>query len=168
MTWTPVVALGATLLLVAGLFRVRDASSSTVLAMGAAAVAAAFVAALRDPAAAMLAPLPVARLTRRLLRLVETAAFAVPIWLVVALVLPGDGTGLAPLLALTSAGVAAATWLPVDRDVMPAVVVPLLWATVSELFGDVAGVGGALDLWSEHPWPVFAAGASLIVLGRHR
>ena len=67
--WTPLVALSIGLLLVAGLFRLRDTSSDAVVVMGAAGLAAALVLALRDPADALLAPLPVPRLTRRLLRL---------------------------------------------------------------------------------------------------
>ena len=74
----------------AGLFRLRDTPSDTVVVMGAAGLAAALVLALRDPADALLAPLPVARLTRRLLRLALVAAAAVPVWFAVTLLLPGD------------------------------------------------------------------------------
>lgn len=167
--WTPLIALSVGLLLVAGLFRLRDTSSDAVVVMAAAGVAAALVLALRDPADALLAPLPVPRFTRRLLRLALVAAPAVAVWFAVALLMPGDEGGLAPLVALTACGVAVATWLPTERDVLPAAALPLVWATAAELIGGRSGlVGDVADLWVRHPWPLAAAALVLVVLGRHR
>lgn len=167
--WTPLIALSVGLLLVAGLFRLRDTPSETVVVMGAAGLAAALVLALRDPADALLAPLPVSRLTRRLLRLALVTVAAAPVWLAITLLLPGGERALAPLAALTLCGVAVATWLPVGRDVLPAAALPLVWATAAELLGGRSGVvGDAADLWVRHPWPVAFVAVVLVVLGRHR
>ncbi len=123
--------------------------------------------ALRDPADALLAPLPVARLTRRLLRLALVAAVAVPVWLAVTLLLPGDERGLAPLVALTACGVAVATWLPVERDV-PRRQPPCRWCGPPLPSSSATGagcVGDVADLWVRHPWPVAAGALVLVVLG---
>ena len=167
--WTPLIALSVGLLLVAGVFRLRDTPSETVVVMGAAGLAAALVLAVRDPADALLAALPVSRLTRRLLRLALVTLVAAPIWLAFTLLLPGGERGLAPLVALTASGVAVATWLPVERDVLPAAALPLVWATAAELLGGLGGfVGDLADLWVRHPWPVALVALVLVVIGRHR
>ena len=72
-------------------------------------------------------------------------------------------------MALTACGVAVATWLPVERDVLPAAALPLVWATAAELLGGRSGlVGDVADLWVRHPWPLAAVALVLVVLGRHR
>lgn len=167
--WTPLMVLGLALMLVAGLFRLRDSASEAVVHMGGAVIAAALVLALRDPADGLLAAVPVARLTRRLLRLALVTLVAVPVWFAVALLLPGAGLGLAPLVALTACGVALATWLPIERDALQAAALPLAWATAGELLGGAGGaVGTVADLWVRHPWPVAGAAAVLVLLGRRR
>lgn len=169
VSWTPLLAVGCVLGVLAMVFSAWDTTSPTVLGLGAGAMAATLVLAWRDPAASLLAALPVSLFTRRLVRLVLTATVAVPLWLLVTLVLPGDGSALGPFLALSCAGLGVATWLPADRDVTVAAVVPLLWATLAELFGEVSGiVGAAAGLPVTHAAPVAFGGLVLLLLGRHR
>jgi hypothetical protein len=169
LAWTPLLAAGAGLLVVAAALRLLDSRPGPVLVLGAATMAAALVFSLRDPAAALLAAVPVPLLQRRALRLGLTAAVTLPVWLLVAATVPGEGFALAPLLALAAAGVAVATWLPVDRDVSVAAGVPLAWASLAQLLGDRAGLlGDAAAWWRTDPWWVVVAAALLIGLGRHR
>lgn len=169
IAWAPLLAVSASLLGVAALLRASDARPGPTLVLGAAAMAAAAVFALRDPAAALLAGVPTSAMARRLLRVGLVAAVALPAWLVVTLVLPGEGAALAPALALAVTGVAAATWLGGEAAVGPAAAVPLLWAGTGELLGDLAGpVGDALSWWRTEPWYVVAVALALLVLGRHR
>ena len=169
LAWSPLVAVGGGLLLVAVALRLLDSRPGAVLVLGAAAMAAVLVSSLRDPAAALLLAVPTPLLHRRALRLALVGAVALPVWLLVAATTPGAGLALAPLAALTSAGVAVATWLPVDRDVAVAAVVPLVWVTVAEILGGRAGVlADVAGWWLTDPWWVVAAGALLVVLGRNR
>jgi hypothetical protein len=72
-------------------------------------------------------------------------------------------------VALTGAGLAVATWLPVDRDATTAAAVPLLWVTLSEVLGGVTGpLGDAAALWRTHPWEVLAVALVLLAAGRRR
>ena len=108
-------------------------------------------------------------MTRRLLRLTLVAVVALPSWLLVATLLPGAGLGLLPLLALTSTGVAAATWLRPGTSVAPAASVPLLWVATGQLLGGSLGIlGDAATLWRTHPAYVAVAALALVVAGRHR
>jgi hypothetical protein len=169
IAWTPVLAVSVGLLSIAALLRLADRPVDVVLGVGAAATASALVFALDDPAARLLAPLPTSAMTRRLLRLALVAAVAVPSWLLVAALLPGDGLGLLPLLALTSTGVAVATRLRPGVSVAPAAAAPLLWVAAGQLVGGALGiVGDVATLWQTHPAYVAAAGLALVVAGRHR
>jgi hypothetical protein len=163
------VVAAAVLLALSALLHAQEAPSPTVLSLGAGAMAAAMVHALGDPAAALLAAVPVSRAARRLLRLASAALVAVPLWLLATYLLPGDGTALGPLVALVAVGLAVATWLPVDRPVTVAAGVPLLWVVLGEVLGDADGPVGHVALaWSDQPLAVAAVGAVLFVLGRHR
>ena len=169
LAWSPLVAVGGSLLVVAVTLRLLDSRPGPVLALGAATMAAVLVSSLRDPAAALLAAVPVPLLQRRAVRLALVGAVALPVWLLVAVTTPGDGLALAPLAALTSTGLAVATWLPADRDVILAAAVPLVWVSVAVLFGDRVGfLGDAAAWWQTDPWRVAAAGALVVGLGRHR
>ena len=169
LAWSPLVAVGGGLLVVAAALRLLDSRPGPVLALGAATMAAVLVASLRDPAAALLAAVPLPLLQRRAVRLGLVAAAALPVWLLVAVTTPGDGLALAPLAALTSSGLAVATWLPAERDVTLAAAVPLVWVSLAVLLGDRAGLlGEAAAWWQTDPWWVAATGALLVGLGRHR
>jgi hypothetical protein len=169
ITWAPVLAVSAALLGLAALLRASEARPGATLVLGAAAMAAAAMFALRDPAGALLAGVPTSPMARRLLRVGLVAAVALPSWLVVTLVLPGDGTALAPALALTATGLAAATWLGASAAVGTAAAVPLLWAGAGETIGRLSWpVGDALSWWRTDPWYVVAVALVLLVVGRHR
>ena len=169
IAWTPLVAVGTLLVALGGALRLLDSRTGPALVLGAAAMAAVLVFSLRDPAAPLLAATPTPLIVRRGLRLALVGAVALPLWLLVAEALPGDGLALAPGLALAATGVAVATWLPVDRDTSVAAAVPLLWASSAQLLGAVGGVtGDALAWWRTDPWWVVAAAVPLVVLGRHR
>ena len=59
LSWSPLVAVGGGLLVVAAALRLLDSRPGPVLALGAATMAAVLVASLRDPAASLLAAVPV-------------------------------------------------------------------------------------------------------------
>jgi hypothetical protein len=169
LAWTPLLAATGVLLALASLLRALDAPSPVVVSLGVGVMAAAVVDALRDPAAALLAAVPVSLAVRRALRLGLAAAVAVPLWLLVGWVLPGRGLALAPLLALVAAGVAVATWLPDGRAVRLAAGVPLLWVVLSEVLAGFDGpVLTAARLWSDHPVVVAGTASLVVLLGRHR
>jgi hypothetical protein len=169
IAWSPLLVVGGMLLAIGTAVRLLDSPPGALLVLGAAATAAAVVFSLRDPAAALLAAVPITRFRRRALRLALVGTVALPLWLLVADVLPGDGLALGPLLALASSGVAVATWLPVDRDVSVAAAVPLLWASAAQLVGGSVGpVDDVLGWWRTDPWWVVAVAAALVALGRHR
>jgi hypothetical protein len=169
VAWSPLLVVVGMLLALGTALRLLDSPPGPVLALGAAAMAAVLVFSLRDPAAALLAAVPISRFQRRALRLALVGTVALPLWLLLADVLPGDGAALGPLLALTASGVAVATWLPVDRDTSVAAAVPLLWASAAQLLGDAVGpASDVLTWWVTDPWWVVAAAVVLVALGRHR
>jgi hypothetical protein len=169
ITWAPLLAVGTLLVALGTALRLLDSRPGPVLVLGAAAMAAVLVFSLRDPAALLLAAVPTPLIVRRTLRLALVGAVALPLWLLVAAVLPGDSLALGPGLALAATGVAVATWLPDDREISVAAAVPLLWASAAELLGGVGGVAGdALAWWRTDPWWVVAMAAVLVALGRHR
>jgi hypothetical protein len=169
VAWSPLLSLAGGLATIAALVRVGGASAPPVVALGSGAMAAALVLSWRDPASAVLAPLPASLFARRLLRLAVVAILAVPVWLAVTALLPGDEHLVVPLLALTATGVAVATCLPADQDLAVAAAVPLVWVTLAELVGSLAGpAGGAATLWRTHPWPVLAVALVVVAAGRHR
>ena len=169
IAWAPLLAVVGLLLALGTVLRLLDGRPGPVLVLGAAAMAAVLVFALRDPVEPLLAALPTDRIRRRALRLALVGAVALPLWLLVAEVLPGDGLALAPGLALAATGVAIATWLPVDRDISVAAAVPLLWASAAQMLGGGAGAAGDVAAWwRTDPWWVVAVAGLLITLGRHR
>ncbi len=169
VSWTPLVAATAGLLALALIVRSQQAVSPEILSLGVGATAAAIVYALRDPAAALLAAVPVSNLGRGLLRLGLAAAVALPLWLLVTAVLPGARTEVASLAALVAAGLAISSWLPEGRGVTLAAGAPLLWVAAGELFSDLDGpVHTVLRAWSSHPIPVAVIGLLLFMLGGRR
>jgi hypothetical protein len=167
VAWTPVAVVVAGLLAAAALVRTADQPPGAVLTLGTAALAAALVFALRDPAADLLAAVPTSAFARSLLRAGLVAAVAVPGWLVVTWLLPGSELALLPLLALAATGLAVATATPLR--VGTAAALPLVWATLAQFLGDVHGlVGDAATVWREHPAYVTLAALALLALGGRR
>ena len=98
-----------------------DRWPASLIGIAAAAVAAAEVAGLRDPAAALLAAVPTSAAVRRARRLGLLVPAAVALWL------PTVGDSVVGLLALTAVGVAVS----VRVGVPVGVAVPLAWAVLA-------------------------------------
>jgi hypothetical protein len=165
LPWTPVVLAGAVAVATAAAVAALSDRPASLEALGGAALAAGAVAALHVPAGRLMAPLPTSLLARRLLRLALAAAVVVPALAALQHLSPGPENAWACTLALALTGLAAATWLPADRGVLVAAAVPMAWAVLTRVLGPSAG---PIAVWSEHPWPVAATAAGLVVIGGRR
>lgn len=158
MRWRPFLAVAGVLSLAAVLSRQSERPAGALLALTSAALASSVVAGLHDPAARLLAPVPMSRAIRRLVRV---ALVVVPVlglwWLVTTAVAATEQTrSPLPLLALAAAGVAAAVWAPERYAVLLGSLVPVLWFALGLL---PAGDGVVTDValwWRSDPWPVLA------------
>jgi hypothetical protein len=171
MAWTPVAVTATGLVAVAMLARATERGTPLALSLTAGALAALAVLALRDPAAALLAAVPLSAWRRRALRLAWIAAVVLPLWMVVTALLPavGLGTALPALLALSASALAVAVWIPDGGDPGRAAALPLLWVAAGSTVGGVGGpVGDASLLWREHPWPLLAVAVVLLAAGSSR
>ena len=118
ISWAPLAVVAACL---GALTAWLDRWPADLVGIAAAAVAAAQVAGLRDPAAAVLAASPTSAAVRRVRRLMMLVPVAVGVWL---------GTvdvALLGLLALTAVGVAVSAWAGVPLGVA----VPLAWVVLA-------------------------------------
>lgn len=171
MPWSPVLAVGATGLLAAGMTGALSERPSALPLVVAGALAAAAVATLRDPADELLRPLPTTVTARRMLRAVLVTLLAGPATAGVAILTPGPGAA-AATVALVLTGLAVAAWLPPHR-VLTASAVPACWVMAGLALHDRLGlVGDTAGWWSTHPWPValaaVLAGAAAVASGRSR
>lgn len=116
--WTPLVGVAACLALVTVW---ADRWPEDLVGVAAASVAAAVVAGLADPAAALLAAVPTSAAVRRARRLALLVPAGCAVWLGTA---HGHVLG---LLALTAVGVAVSVWAGVPLGVA----VPLAWAVLA-------------------------------------
>lgn len=148
-SWAPLATVAACLVVAQGLAEYAGARPSELTGVAAAAVAAAVVAGLRDPAAALLAAVPTSAAVRRGRRLALLAPAGLGVWLATI------GGPLLGLLALTAAGLAVAVWTGVPIGVA----VPLLWVLVAR--------AGDLD-WDQHSEVVAAAAGAALWMGRNR
>lgn len=169
MRWWPLAAVGAPILGLVLIARSQDRPTDGVLLIGAAALSSLVVTALRDDAAALLEPVPVSPMRRRLLRL---ALAAVPTllawWALVTAGGTGGEPGTGPLLALAGSGVAVAVWGPVRWRVLAGTAVPVLWCTLDRAVGSDGTLGDVLGWWRTDPWPVLGLAVAACVLGRRR
>jgi hypothetical protein len=166
MKWWPLGAVGAPVLGLVLLARSQHRPTEGLLLIGAAALASLAVAALRDDAAALLAPLPVSPMRRRLLRLALVGVPTLLAWWALVAV-GGGGSGTGPFLALTASGVAVAVWGPAPWQVLAGAAVPVVWIALDRAVG--AGMlGDVLGWWRTDPWPVLALAVAACVLGRRR
>jgi len=145
----------------------------SLLGIVAAALAAAVVAGLRDPAAALLAAVPTSEAVRRARRVGLLVPVALLVWLAYLsaghqlLAAPGWPMGM--LTALTATGLAVAGWAPTRVAVTAGVVVPLLWVAAARAsHGLDASVAEVLLAWQHHPWIVTAAAVAALLMGRNR
>ena len=145
----------------------------SLLGVVAAALAAAVVAGLRDPAAALLAAVPTSAAVRRARRIALLAPVALLVWLAYLSagheLLAAQGWPMGALAALTATGLAVATWAPARVAVSAGVVVPLLWVVAARAsHGLDASVAEVLLAWKHHPWIVTAAAVAALLMGRNR
>jgi hypothetical protein len=168
--WAPLAGVTGLVLAVLMLARTAQRPADVVLAVASAALACVVVAALHDPAAALLAAVPVSLARRRGLRLTLVLLPALAAWAFLARVSdtsPGRGSP-GPLLALTAAGVVAAVWSPAHRGVLAGAFVPVLWFALDMT---VPGAGVASDVagwWHTAPWTVLVVALVVLVAGRRR
>lgn len=169
MRWWPLAAVGAPILGLVLVARSQDRPSDGVLLIGAAALASLAVAALHDDAAALLEPVPVSAMRRRLLRL---TLVGVPTllawWVLMAVGGTGGDPGIGPLLALAGWGVAAAVWGPARWRVLAGAAVPVLWFALDRVASADGILGDVLGWWRTDPWPVLALAVTTCLLGRRR
>lgn len=151
ISWTPLAGAAACLAAVTVVVSVLGARAwpAGLVGIGAAALAAAQVAGMRDPAAPLLAAVPTSTTVRRARRLVLLGPTGLAVWLATV------GGPVLGLVALLACGLAAALWCGVAAGVA----VPLAWAVVA-WSADVD--------WELHPALVTGAAAVVIVLGRDR
>lgn len=170
LRWAPLAGVTGLLLGVLLLARTAHRPADVVLAVASAALACVVVAALHDPAAALLAAVPVSLMRRRGLRLVLVLLPTLTVWAVLTRVSdssPGTGSP-GPLLALAAAGVAAAVWSPPHRAVLVGASVPLLWFAVDLAVPGARVLSDAAGWWHTAPWTVVAVALLVLLAGRRR
>jgi hypothetical protein len=165
--WLPGAALVGLLVVSAALARYADRPADVVLVIAAAALAATVVTGLQDPAAALLAAVPVSAMRRRLVRLAVVGTPALAVWWLLDSLSLAQPYGPGPLLALTATGVAVAVWAPARHAVLLGAATPVALFTLRQ----VAPAGRTSDVvawWLTDPWWVLAAATLLCVAGRRR
>lgn len=170
LAWRPLALAGTLLVLVLTLLRGSGQSADTFLAVAAAALAGLVVGALHDPAAALLATVPVPVMHRRAFRLTLVTLPVLMLWWALTLIAGPSSAphGAGPLLALAASGVAVAVWLPSQRAVLVGGSVPMAWYALDQL---VPWTGLAADVsgwWRTEPWWVTTVAVLVLVAGRRR
>jgi hypothetical protein len=167
--WAPGAAVAGLLVSVVLLAGTGDRPVDIVLAVAATGLAATVVAGLQDPAAALLAAVPVSAMRRRVLRLVLLGAPALGVWwLLVGLSTTADDPGPGPLLALTSCGVAVAVWAPARYAVVLGAAAPVVLFALRQVVPFEGTASDVVGWWRTDPWWVLAAATLLCVAGRRR
>ena len=167
MPWRPLLASAAVTVLVLSLARGSGQSVDAFLAIASAALASLVVAALHDPAAPLLAPVPVSAMQRRLLRLALVTLPVLALWWALTVV-SGAPSGPGPLLALAASGVAVSVWAPFDRGALLGGCVPLGWYAVDRLVPWSGLAADAAGWWRTESWAVVAVAFVVMIAGRRR
>jgi hypothetical protein len=168
--WTPLIGVSALLLAVTLLARTASRPADLVAALASAALACVVVASLHDPAAALLAAVPVSSMQRRGLRLGLALTPALACWALLARVSdtsPGTGSPW-PMLALTAAGVAVAVWSPPHRGLLVATSLPLLWFAFDMTVPGTGTLADLAGLWHTAPGAVLGVALLGLLAGRRR
>jgi len=170
--WRPLIGVAGVLAVVAALSAYADQWPVALVGIGAAALAAAVVAGLSDPAAALLSAVPTSAARRRARRLVLLLPLGLGVWLAFAalgrVVEPGTTWSVGELCALTATGLAVAVWWPGRAAVGAGVATPLLWYAAAR-FGGLEGDGADMLLaWQHHPWIVIAVATTAVLWRRER
>ena len=170
VAWWPLAGAAGLLTLVVSLTRGSGQSVPALLAVAAAALAGLVVAALRDPAATLLATAPVSVMRRRVLRLVIVGLPVLALWWTITQVARPTAAplGAGPLVALAASGVAVAVWWPSDSGVLVGGATPMAWFALDRF---VPWSGVAADVagwWRTEPWAVAGVAVLVLVAGRRR
>lgn len=171
--WLPLATAAGLLTGLSGLAAYTGHWPAAMLGVAAGALAAATVAGLRDPAAALTAALPTSatrRLARRLALLVPVAAAS---WLAVLwpgqTAVPDIGWPVAPLLALLATGVAVAELVPSPGALVLGAAVPLAWTAAARIGTHLdQQLAEVLLAWQHHPLIVITAAVAALVWKRTR
>jgi hypothetical protein len=168
--WSPIAGVAAVLLAVLLVARTVQRPADVLMMIAAAALASVVVASLHDPASDLLAAVPVSAMQRRLLRLALVLAPALLVWAVLVAVAPPSlgATSPGPLLALTTAGVAAGVWSPARRAVLVGAAVPVAWFALDMVLPVDSVLADAAGWWRTDPWPVAVVALVALVAGRRR
>lgn len=171
--WTPVTGVAVCLAAVTAVAAYVDSWPVAVLGIAAAALSAAVVAGLHDPAAALLAAMPTAASVRRARRLCLLVPVGLALWLAYVGAgrqwEPGVGWSLGTVAALATTGLAVAVWAPPRAAVESGVAAPLGWYAVTQAGGSLTGEHAeVLFAWQHHPWIVTVAAVAALLIGRNR
>jgi hypothetical protein len=172
-SWEPLAAVATLLVVLTATSAYADRWPLGLVGVVAAGLAAAVVAGLRDPAAALLSAVPTSPGVRRARRLVLLLPAGLATWL--AWIgwghrwAPEVGWPVGSLAALTATGLAVAVWAPPRVGVAAGVAVPLAWVAATTA-GGALGEDHAQVLfgWQCHPELVTVAAAAAVLLGRNR
>ena len=165
--WAPAASLAGVLVVAVVLARSAGRPADAVLAIAATALAATIVSGLHDPAAALVAAVPVSVAQRRVLRLTLVGLPALALWWLLDSMTTARLSGPGPLLALTACGVAVALWAPQRRAVVLGASTPVVLFVLHQVVP--AGiVSDVLGWWLTDPWWVLAGASLLCVAGRRR
>jgi len=167
MPWRPLLASAAVTLLVLSLARGSGQSVDAFLAIASAALASLVVGALHDPAAPLLAAVPVSAMQRRLLRLALVTLPVLALWWASILV-SGAPSGPGSLLALAASGVAVTVWAPFDRAVLVCGSVPMAWYALDQYAPWTGVAADVAGWWRTESWSVTAVAVLVLIAGRRR
>jgi hypothetical protein len=172
-SWQPMAGVAVAMTGVSVLAGGTGRWPASLLGIVAASLAAAVVAGLRDPAAALLAAVPTSAAVRQARRVALLAPVALLAWLAYLSagpeLLAAHGWPIGMLAALTGTGLAVAGWAPAGAAVSAGVAVPLLWLAAGRAsHGLDASVAEVLLAWQHHPWIVTAAAVAALLMRRNR
>lgn len=170
MPWRPLGAVAILLVLVLTVHRGSGQPAHTFLAVAAATLAGLVVGALHDPAAPVLATVPLSAMSRRVIRLLLVCVPVLSLWWTLTVLSgPSPAThGPGPLVALAAAGVAVAVWVPSERGVLVGGSVPMAWYAVDQLAPWTGVAADVAAWWRTEPWSVTAVAVLVLVVGRRR
>jgi hypothetical protein len=165
--WAPAAAVSGVLLAAAVLARATDGPANMLVATAAAGLAATVVSGLYDPAASLLAAVPVSVMQRRLLRLTLLGLPALAVWSVFDRLTVAQVSGPGPLLALTACGVAVALWGPPRNAVLLGAATPVVLCALPRVVPSAA-FSDVVAWWLTDPWWVLLGATLLCIAGRRR
>jgi hypothetical protein len=169
--WLPLAAVAVLLVGTSALTAYAGRWPLEMLGIAAGAVAAATVAGLHDPAASLLSASPTSSAARRGQRMALLVPAALAVWAGYLwpgqTVSPPPGWPLAPMLALLAGGLAVAAWAPNSCGVAAGVALPLLWAALGRMGGELDHpFSDVLLPWQHHPWLVTTAAVAALAWRR--